>query len=72
MLTRCRSLLLGGLLIFPLSASSFYLPGAAPHDYATGDQVNLFVNALTPMLSGTNDAKLVCTVYKNVSEFFIM
>ncbi|KAG2016055.1 endosomal P24A protein [Coprinopsis cinerea AmutBmut pab1-1] len=46
----------GILLAQPLQA--FYLPGAAPRDYAEGDQVDLFVNALTPMLSGSSDAKL--------------
>ncbi len=40
-------------------ANAFYLPGAAPHDYHRGDQVDLFVNALTPMLAGYDDAKLV-------------
>jgi transmembrane 9 superfamily member 2/4 len=40
-------------------ANAFYLPGAAPHDYARGEQVDVFVNALTPMLSGKDDAKLV-------------
>ncbi|KAF5321341.1 hypothetical protein D9619_001767 [Psilocybe cf. subviscida] len=34
---------------------AFYLPGAAPHNYAKGDKVELLVNALTPMRSGTND-----------------
>jgi transmembrane 9 superfamily protein 2/4 len=43
---------------FP-SINAFYLPGTAPHNYARGEQVNLFVNALTPMLAGTDDAKLV-------------
>ena len=47
------------VLLLPLSSYAFYLPGAAPHDYAAGDEVNLFVNALTPMLSGSDDAKLV-------------
>jgi transmembrane 9 superfamily protein 2/4 len=46
-------------VLFPLSANAFYLPGAAPHNYVYGEQVNLFVNALTPMLAGTDDAKLV-------------
>ncbi|KAF9566740.1 hypothetical protein CPC08DRAFT_747235 [Agrocybe pediades] len=36
-------------------ANAFYLPGAAPHNYAEGDRVELFVNALTPMRSLTND-----------------
>ncbi|KAJ7703158.1 Nonaspanin [Mycena rosella] len=39
-------------------ARAFYLPGAAPHDFLEGDQVPLFVNALTPMLTGVEDAKL--------------
>jgi hypothetical protein len=46
-------------ILFPLSAYSFYLPGTAPHNYIHGEEVNLFVNALTPMLAGTDDAKLV-------------
>ncbi|KAL0092359.1 hypothetical protein J3Q64DRAFT_1672327 [Phycomyces blakesleeanus] len=29
--------------------SGFYLPGVAPHDYAEGDPVKVFVNSLTPM-----------------------
>jgi Endomembrane protein 70 len=40
---------------------AFYLPGAAPHDYQVAENVDLFVNALTPMLSGSDDAKLVST-----------
>jgi transmembrane 9 superfamily protein 2/4 len=39
--------------------SAFYLPGAAPTDYHEGEQVPVFVNALTPMLSGSDDPKLV-------------
>jgi len=38
---------------------AFYLPGTAPHDYKAGEQVDLFVNALTPMLLGKDDSKLV-------------
>lgn len=37
---------------------AFYLPGTAPHDYKAGEQVDLFVNALTPMLLGKDDSKL--------------
>ncbi|KII92448.1 hypothetical protein PLICRDRAFT_50826 [Plicaturopsis crispa FD-325 SS-3] len=52
----------GGALVatvlLPLCANAFYLPGAAPQNYARGDRVNLYVNALTPMLAGTDDAKL--------------
>ena len=45
-------------LLFQVS-NAFYLPGTAPHDYVTGEKVQLFVNALTPMLPSTDDAKLV-------------
>lgn len=41
------------------SADAFYLPGAAPHNFVRGEQVPLMVNALTPMLLGSDDAKLV-------------
>ncbi|KAJ3528668.1 hypothetical protein NM688_g7964 [Phlebia brevispora] len=40
------------------SANAFYLPGAAPHDYHSGDTVRLLVNALTPMLAGSDGAKI--------------
>jgi len=57
--TARRYYLLGGALLSLLTSShAFYLPGAAPHDYHQGEQVNLFVNALTPMLAGTEHAKL--------------
>lgn len=49
----------GTVLALITAANAFYLPGAAPHDYHEGDKIELFVNALTPMLSGTDDAKLV-------------
>jgi transmembrane 9 superfamily protein 2/4 len=49
------------LVTSTLPVYSFYLPGAAPHDYREGEKVELFVNALTPMLSGSDDAKLVST-----------
>ena len=47
------------VLFSPLCANAFYLPGAAPHNYAQGERVKLFVNALTPMLSGHQESKLV-------------
>ncbi|KAJ7647298.1 Nonaspanin TM9SF [Roridomyces roridus] len=43
------------------TARAFYLPGAAPHNFIQGEQVPLYVNALTPMLTahpGKEDAKL--------------
>ncbi|KIM40104.1 hypothetical protein M413DRAFT_28631 [Hebeloma cylindrosporum] len=43
------------LLAFLPSINGFYLPGAAPRDYGRGEKVDLLVNALTPMRSGTND-----------------
>ncbi|TFK21965.1 endosomal P24A protein [Coprinopsis marcescibilis] len=41
------------VLLLP-AANAFYLPGAAPRDYVQGEKVDLFVNALTPMLTGAN------------------
>jgi transmembrane 9 superfamily protein 2/4 len=29
------------------TASAFYLPGVAPHDYSAGDKIGLYVNALS-------------------------
>jgi hypothetical protein len=43
------------------SVNAFYPPGAAPHDYASGEKVDLFVNALTPTLP--SGAKLVCSYW---------
>ncbi|KAJ7287496.1 Nonaspanin TM9SF [Mycena rebaudengoi] len=40
------------------TARAFYLPGAAPRDFQRGDDVPLFVNALTPFL-GNDNSKLV-------------
>lgn len=34
------------ILLFVTSIRSFYLPGVAPHDYSSGELVNLYVNAL--------------------------
>ncbi|KAF8199832.1 Nonaspanin TM9SF [Mycena galopus ATCC 62051] len=45
-------------LLFAATARAFYLPGAAPHNFILGEQVPLFVNALTPMLPGSDNAKL--------------
>ena len=45
---------------------AFYLPGAAPHNYMEGQKVDLFVNALTPMLSGTGNGNA-----KIVGAFFL-
>ncbi|KAJ6593937.1 endosomal P24A protein [Mycena capillaripes] len=46
------------VLVLAATARAFYLPGAAPHNFIRGDDVPLFVNALTPMLTGSDDAKL--------------
>lgn len=57
---QCHSFLLGSILLLPvLRASAFYLPGAAPRNFEKGEQVDLFVNALTPMLTGKDETKLV-------------
>ncbi|KAF8134655.1 Endomembrane protein 70-domain-containing protein [Boletus edulis] len=56
----CQGFLLGILLLLPVvSVSAFYLPGTAPRNFEQGEQVDLLVNALTPMLSGKDDSKLV-------------
>jgi hypothetical protein len=56
------------LVASSIPVHAFYLPGAAPHDYRVAEKVDLFVNALTPMLSGSDDAKLVSTYF--VFELF--
>ncbi|KAJ2928666.1 hypothetical protein H1R20_g8444, partial [Candolleomyces eurysporus] len=48
---------IAGIVLAP-AIHAFYLPGAAPRNYVEGEQVDLFVNALTPMLAGTDDSKL--------------
>ena len=55
-----RSVLAVAALAISGGANAFYLPGAAPRSYHEGETVDLFVNALTPMLSGNVDSKLVC------------
>jgi transmembrane 9 superfamily protein 2/4 len=40
-------------LLGAVPAAAFYLPGSAPHDYAPGDAVDVFVNSLTPTLNTT-------------------
>ncbi|KAI0082071.1 Nonaspanin [Panus rudis PR-1116 ss-1] len=51
--------LLGGVVLSLLACSdAFYLPGAAPHDYHQGEPVKLLVNALTPILASSDNAKL--------------
>ncbi|KAF5385829.1 hypothetical protein D9615_002243 [Tricholomella constricta] len=52
------ALLVASALWPVLCADAFYLPGAAPHDYTLGEQVVLFVNALTPKLMNGDDNKL--------------
>ncbi|KAF9049763.1 endosomal P24A protein [Panaeolus papilionaceus] len=58
-----KALSLIQLLLVVSNSNAFYLPGAAPRDYVEGERVDLFVNALTPMLSGTNGAKLASLAY---------
>lgn len=51
---------ISAITLFLPAARAFYLPGAAPHNYAIGERVELFVNALTPtVLTSKDDAKLV-------------
>lgn len=56
---RHQALLLAVTSQILLSANAFYLPGAAPHDFHDGERVDLFVNALTPMIGSSDNAKLV-------------
>ncbi|GBE81011.1 Transmembrane 9 superfamily member 1 [Sparassis crispa] len=55
---RCLFFLGSALVSLSSHTNAFYLPGAAPHDYAAGEVVDLYVNALTPMLAGNDNAKL--------------
>lgn len=48
-----------GLILAISSARAFYLPGAAPRDFEANEQVELYVNALTPMIGTTDNSKLV-------------
>ena len=59
----CGLWLLGAVISVLSPAHAFYLPGAAPRDYSEGDKVDIFVNALTPMIAGYDNAKLVCTAF---------
>lgn len=56
MRTLALSVFLASALTF---TSAFYLPGAAPTNYHEGERVDVLVNALTPMLAGSDDPKLV-------------
>src|ERR1043165_3869552 len=38
------------ILIISTNTFAFYLPGVAPHDYKQGDDVEVHVNSLTPMM----------------------
>ncbi|KAJ3567173.1 hypothetical protein NP233_g6538 [Leucocoprinus birnbaumii] len=54
-----RTLALLAILAFVSPfASAFYLPGAAPTNYVEGQQVDVLVNALTPLIMETDDPKL--------------
>lgn len=64
--TRQRLVLL--LLAVAQGSQAFYLPGAAPHDYSRDEKVDIYVNALTPMLAGNNDAKLVRGIHTKTSS----
>ncbi len=58
-MARAVWLLSAAVLSLLPAGHAFYLPGAAPHDYHDGEKVELFVNALTPMIAGYDNAKLV-------------
>ncbi|RIA89431.1 hypothetical protein C1645_694367 [Glomus cerebriforme] len=48
-----RSFFIICILIITISANTFafYLPGVAPRDYKSGDEVEVHVNSLTPMMA---------------------
>ncbi|KAJ3554896.1 hypothetical protein NP233_g12330 [Leucocoprinus birnbaumii] len=54
----CTLSLLAVLAFVSLFASAFYLPSAAPTNYIEGQQVDVLVNALTPLIMETDDPKL--------------
>jgi transmembrane 9 superfamily member 2/4 len=49
--------LAGIILLAAPCARAFYLPGSAPRDYSSSEKVDVFVNALTPVIGP--QAKLV-------------
>jgi len=50
MLRRCAIV----LALLPSFSNAFYLPGAAPKDYADGEKVPVHVNRLNPVMSGVD------------------
>ena len=57
-----------GSILAP-SVEAFYLPGAVPHDYHSGERVELFVNALTPMIASANNSKLVSRSQSHLNRY---
>ena len=53
--------LCAAILLAPrtIHVASFYLPGAAPRNYVSGERVDVLVNALTPTLGTKDNSKLV-------------
>jgi len=47
------------LFLLVNASMAFYLPGVAPHNYKKGDQVPLYVNSLTPIVSPNSQLKSV-------------
>ncbi|KAG2180015.1 hypothetical protein INT43_003802 [Umbelopsis isabellina] len=47
------------LFLLVNASVAFYLPGVAPHNYKKGDQVPLYVNSLTPIVSSNSQLKSV-------------
>lgn len=48
-----RILCAAAIAALAVPASAFYLPGTAPRDYAANDDLDVFVNAVTPLLNTT-------------------
>ncbi|KAJ2463036.1 Transmembrane 9 super member 2, partial [Coemansia sp. RSA 2322] len=61
--------IVGGFLALTQQSAAFYLPGIAPHDYKSGEKVDLQVNSLTPSLNADNKLESVLS-YNYYDERF--
>jgi transmembrane 9 superfamily member 2/4 len=59
--------LAGVILLAAPWARAFYLPGSAPRDYSFNEKVDVFVNALTPVIGP--QAKLVRGTHSSYTRF---
>jgi transmembrane 9 superfamily protein 2/4 len=54
-------------LLYTCLVNGFYLPGAAPRTFKAGERVELFVNALTPMMTN-EDYGVVSALHSEIDE----